>query len=143
MVALDKKEKIVHTPEHVLAREFQLRREMLLNKNPVHMDEYSEIVEREQRPHRRSMGNVKVDFPVYGLSDEELISVGINDRHLLIKVRSIHLSPNPSSLKKELAHGKSVRSTKRQEIEPTSNVDRFWVQRYAIFERFDEGIKLD
>lgn len=32
---------------------------------------------------------------------------------------------------------------KGRESVAKNNIDRYWIQRYAIFERFDEGIKLD
>jgi len=68
--------------------------------------------------------------------------VGINDRHLLVRIANIHLSPNAAALKRELAQSKPYYN-RIKETQNVSNIDRFWAQRYALFERFDEGIRLD
>lgn len=80
--------------------EAELKRETLLNKEFNPLEDPSESIHRSSKYSRRSLGSVKYQYSICGLTENELISVGINDRHILIKITNIHLSPNPAALKK-------------------------------------------
>ena len=106
-----------------------MKRESLLDKASCKKD-HSEIIIRDGTTLRRSLGNTKWDYSINSLTQKEIISVGVNDRHILVKIASIYLSPNPTALKKQLSQSRSHR---KQDKSNNSDTDRYWVQRYALF----------
>lgn len=75
-------------------------------------------------------------------AENELVAIGINESHLLVRIQRVDLNPNLASLKNSLTNSPK---RKKEKEAPFSlpEFERFWNQRYIIFEKFDEGVKLD
>jgi hypothetical protein len=75
--------------------------------------------------------------------ENELISIGINESHLLARIQRVDLNPNLASIKKDLTQSPRRKKDRNETAFISPQFERFWNQRYLIFEKFDEGVKLD
>lgn len=72
--------------------------------------------------------------------------LGSKCNKLLSKITSVHLFPSSASIEryKESVKNKQLNQKYgKKDINFNSPLDRYWDKRYFLFEKFDEGIKLD
>jgi trimethylguanosine synthase len=90
--------------------------------------------------------NDEEECSVCTLPEDLLFPAGVKNRHLLVRVSRVNVAIRLALLKKELS--KKQRSEKiEQKMEQRKyreyEFNKHWEQRYILFEKFDEGIKID
>lgn len=85
-------------------------------------------------------------YPINKLDCGKLMVLGDNKNRLLCKVSTVKLFPSASSLERFKESMKTKKLNQKygnRDVEFNSEIDRYWDKRYFLFERFDQGIKLD
>ena len=72
-------------------------------------------------------------FPINQYRENKLIRIGNNTGKFLGLVKTVKIDPSPTAIKK--ASSEADKSYKRGVY--SANLDKFWKQRYYIFEKFD------
>ena len=85
------------------------------------------------RQHRRKQAK---SFPIEKHPTNRLFVLGGHQRRMLCKIKSVWLDPSPLSTKRTMES-----SDKEKTNDPV--IEKYWSNRYYLFERFDEGVKLD
>lgn len=119
------------------------RREGLLEKKSKRSrGELKETVDIELEDRSSRSEGVALSCSICSYAEEELVAIGMNESYLLVRIQRVDLNPNLASLRNNLSNSPK----RKKEKEAPFNLpefERFWNQRYVIFERFDEGVKLD
>jgi trimethylguanosine synthase len=83
------------------------------------------------------------DCPISNLNENVLLSIGLKNRQLLVKVSRANISIKLALLKREIANKKKKTEKIEQKKYGEFEFHKYWNQRYILFEKFDEGIKID
>jgi hypothetical protein len=68
--------------------------------------------------------------------------MGANCQHLLLTVVPVTVHLQPENFKKRIAFRATRVSDEENKKYDNYEFNRFWDQRYDLFDRFDEGIKI-
>lgn len=84
----------------------------------------------------------ELDCAVCNLTEDVLLTAGAKNRQLLLKVSRVNISIRLALLKREI---NKKQKTERIEQKKYGEFEfnKHWEQRYILFEKFDEGIKID
>ena len=77
-------------------------------------------------------------YPVYRFPDDKIIEMGNNYGKFLCIIKNQMIEPSSSSVKKL---NDSKTGNRKRDLYCTY-IDEYWDQRYFLFEKFDEGIKM-
>lgn len=109
------------------------RKEGLLEKKSKRSKgELKETVDIELEDQSSRSEGVAFSCSICSYAEEELVAIGINESHLLVRIQRIDLNPNLASLKNTLTNSPK----RKKEKEAPFNLpefERFWNQRYIIF----------
>jgi trimethylguanosine synthase len=72
-----------------------------------------------------------------------LLPAGVKNRQLLVKVTRVNVSIRLALLKREIGNKKQRNEKMEQKKYREYEFNKHWDQRYILFEKFDEGIKID
>lgn len=126
--------------------EFEMsKRDALLSKKFSYVDkEFRETINIDVGFNSRLCSMEETDCSVCNLPEHALLPVGVGERQLLLKVGTASINVNLGLLKRQVSE-RQRRRRERGEQAKYGNFEfnRFWNQRYLLFERFDEGIQID
>ena len=84
-----------------------------------------------------------MECPVCSILENQLITIGMQDRKVLAKVSRANINISLALLKKDITRKDNRFSKSDKQEYKNYQFNQFWDQRYILFEKFDEGIKID
>jgi hypothetical protein len=126
--------------------EFEMsKRDALLSKKFSYVDkEFRETINIDVGFNSRLCSMEETDCSVCNLPEHALLPVGVADRQLLLKVATASINVNLSLLKRQVSERQKRKRDKTEQSKYGNfEFNKFWNQRYLLFERFDEGIQID
>ena len=82
--------------------------------------------------------NISKPLPINKYVENKLIALGSHQARLLCKVKSVYIEPSQAA--KDLQKKCDLES---KVFEGEESIKKFWEKRCFLFEKFEEGIKLD